>query len=85
MSLIDEILGQPYRQVKPRVFVSYHHGNDQPWYDRFAVVFGGAYEVFTDRSLRDSIHSDNTEYVMRVIREQYITGSSVTIVLCGSE
>lgn len=70
---------------KSRVFVSYHHGADQAYYDAFARHFSATYDVFTDRSLRNPINSDNTDYVMRRIREDYITGSSCTIVLCGRE
>lgn len=70
---------------KPKVFVSYHHANDQQWYDAFAKNFGTVYEVFTDNSLERRVDSDDSDYVKRVIREQNITGSSVTIVLCGYE
>lgn len=85
MSSYGSLFGQPFRPVKPRVFVSYHHENDQGWYDQFTLLFSEAYDVVTDRSLKESIDSDNVDYVMRTIREQYITGTSVTIVLCGSE
>ncbi len=37
------------------------------------------YDVIHDNSLRDSISSNDSEYVMRKIREDYITGSSCTI------
>ena len=84
MSTIDDLLfGMPQR-VTPRVFVSYHHDNDQPFYDGFKQLFDDRYEVFTDTSLREEIESENTEYVLRRIREDYIKGSSVTVVLCGT-
>lgn len=70
---------------KPRLFVSYHHGNDQTWYDAFVKYFGTANEVFTDRSLDRRIDSANHDYTMSVIRGEYIKGTSVTIVLCGTE
>lgn len=38
-----------------------------------------------DNSLDRTIDSDNVAYVMRQIREEYITGTSCTIVLCGLE
>jgi hypothetical protein len=65
--------------------VSYHHQRDQPYYDRFAKVFADGYEIITDTSLDRKIGSDNVDYQQQVIREQHITGSSVTIVLCGIE
>ena len=74
--------GQP---EKPRVFVSYHHENDQWYYDRFNELFSNVYDILTDRSVDRNIRSDDAEYQMRRIREDYITGSSLTIVLCGVE
>lgn len=70
---------------KPKIFVSYHHDNDQQWYDLFSQKFSNVYEVFTDNSLDRRIDSDDSDYVKRVIREKNITGSSITIVLCGQE
>lgn len=71
--------------IKPRVFVSYHHDNDQYWYNEFNRVFSGTYDVVTDRSLDRAIDSDDPEYVERRIRENHITGTSCTIVLSGVE
>jgi hypothetical protein len=70
---------------KRKVFVSYHHGGDQAYYNAFSRHFSATYDVIQDNSLRDSINSDNVEYIMRKIREDYITGSSCTFVLCGKE
>lgn len=70
---------------KPKVFISYHHANDQQWYDDFAQNFGTTYDVFTDKSLERQVDSDDSEYVKRSIRENNIFGSSVTVVLCGQE
>ena len=72
-------------QIKRKVFVSYHHGNDQWFYNEFSRVFNDTYDVISDNSLDRAIDSDNPDYVMRRIREKYITGSSCTIVLCGAE
>jgi len=71
--------------VKRKVFVSYHHGNDQYWYDRFSVLFGDTYDIVYDNSLERRIDSDDTAYVDRRIRENYIVGTSITVVLCGAE
>lgn len=70
---------------QPRVFVSYHHGNDQGYYDAFVRGFCDTYEIIQDRSLDRAVDSDNAEYVIRRIRENYITGTSCTILLCGAE
>ncbi len=85
MSTYGSLYSQPYQPVKPRVFVSYHHDNDQVWYDSLVRSFANTYDLVTDRSLKESIDSDNVDYVMRTIRENFITGTSLTIVLCGTE
>jgi hypothetical protein len=71
--------------VKHKVFVSYHHGGDQPYYDAFSRTFHDTYEVIYDNSLEREVDSDDVDYVMRRIRENYITGSSCTIVLVGAK
>ncbi len=71
--------------VKRKVFVSYHHGNDRPYYDAFINAFSNTYDVVHDNSVERAVNSDNTDYFIRKIRENYITGSSCTIVLCGPQ
>jgi hypothetical protein len=70
---------------KRKIFVSYHHGNDRFYYEQFVAVLAGSYEVVQDNSVDRIIDSDNTDYVIRCIREDYITGSSCTVVLCGAQ
>jgi hypothetical protein len=43
------------------------------------------FELFTDTSVERRIDSDDSEYQSRYIREQYITGSGGTVVLCGAQ
>lgn len=71
--------------VKHKVFVSYHHAGDQAYYDAFSRAFHDAYDVIYDNSLEREVDSDDVDYVMRRIRENYITGSSCTIVLVGEK
>lgn len=71
-------------QVKRKVFVSYHHSGDQYYYDDFSSKFYNQYEAITDNSLDRRVESDDVDYVMRLIRENYITGTSCTIVLVGN-
>jgi MTH538 TIR-like domain (DUF1863) len=73
------------QRIKRKVFISYHHERDQFWFDSFTRTFCDEYEVFQDQSLDDEVESDDLAYVNRVIREDYIRGSSITIVLCGAE
>lgn len=70
---------------KRKVFVSYHHAEDQKYSDWLRDNLGEELELFTDRSLDGPIRSYEAEYVNRRIREDYILGSSITIVLCGPE
>ncbi|WP_244494659.1 TIR domain-containing protein [Ensifer sp. Root127] len=65
--------------------MSYHHRNDQTFYDSFSRLFHDGYEMITDNSLERAIDSASFEYVMRRIRETHLHGSSCTIVLCGAE
>jgi hypothetical protein len=82
MSLYHSAVGIP---AKRKVFVSYHHRGDQAYYDEFSRAFHDSYEAIYDNSLERAVDSDNSEYVMRQIREKYVSGSSCTIVLVGRE
>ena len=73
------------QQVKRKVFISYHHGCDQAYYDAFSKAFCDTYDVISDNSLEREIDSDDVEYVIQRIRNDYVTGSSCTIVLVGKD
>jgi hypothetical protein len=70
---------------KRKIFVSYHHRGDQTYYDAFVKAFADSYEVFSDNSLERAYESDDVDYVRWQIRQNDITGSSCTIVLCGAK
>jgi len=65
--------------------VSYHHGGDQHYYEAFSAQFHDYYDVVYDNSLDRVIDSENTDYVLQRIRDDFITGTSCTIVLVGAE
>ncbi|MCG6536462.1 MAG: TIR domain-containing protein [Syntrophales bacterium LBB04] len=65
------------------IFISYYHKADQAYYDQFSELFSEIYGVVQDNSLDRIIDSDDTAYVRQSIRENNITGSSCTIVLCS--
>jgi hypothetical protein len=67
-----------------KVFVSYHHGGDQWFYNEFSRVFHDRWETLYDNSLERQVDSDDTRYVMQRIRDNHITGTSCTIVLIGA-
>jgi hypothetical protein len=73
-----------YTSTTRRIFISYHHA-DQYWKNAFVNEFATRLGIFTDGSLDDRVDSTRPDYVHRQIREEYITGTSATIVLCGAE
>lgn len=83
----DPGFGFPFTPPPPKrkVFISYHHGGDQAYYDGFSKAFGDTYDAIFDNSLERKIDSDNVDYVIQRIRDNFITGSSCTTVLCGAE
>jgi hypothetical protein len=73
--------------VRHKCFISYHHA-DQGEVDDFIQTFDKERKVFISRGLgtemtADIINSDNSDYVMRRIRELYLKDSTVTLVLMG--
>jgi hypothetical protein len=70
--------------VRPRIFISYHHSGDQYYYNQLSNTLAHKYVLASDRSLNRVIDSDDADYVMRKIREEYLTGTSCTVVLCGA-
>lgn len=74
-----------YHPTRRKVFISYHHRNDQYYYDAFSKFFHDDYEMVADNSLERRVDSTSFEYIMRKIRETHLHGSSCTIVLCGAE
>ncbi|MEG1506798.1 MAG: TIR domain-containing protein [Bacilli bacterium] len=70
-----------------KAFISYHHKDDME-VNKFIKEYGTS-NVFINRIVGDeygtAINSSNPEYTMRVIRENYLSDSSVTIVMIGSE
>ena len=70
--------------VKHRCFVSYHKVNStvvKNFVEEFSDVFTAKTVGVTDED--DFIDSDDREYVMRRIREKYLSNTTVTIVLIG--
>ena len=69
-----------------KVFISYHHANDQ-WYKDALVNFGKRYSVFVDRSVDtgDIPEEWPDQRIRREIRDHHLRDSTVTIVLVGQE
>lgn len=73
---------------KHKVFISHYHVDDTK-VKEFVDKFAEQYKVFTPKIVGDdydtTINSDDSNYIMRKIREDYLTDSTVTIVLIGDE
>lgn len=69
-----------------RVFISYHHTNDQ-YYKEELVRFAEENDIFKDWSVEIGDISDElTDQQIRVkIRDEYLRDSTVTILLVGTE
>lgn len=72
--------------TKHKVFISYHHANDQR-YKQKLVDMAAAYGLFIDRSVNTGAVSENLtpQRIREIIRDKYLRDSTVTIVLVGTE
>lgn len=84
-SNMNGLLAAMMQPVRRKIFVTYHHGNDQAYYDEFSRFFHDQYEAVFDNSLERSIDSDNVQYVMQRIRDNHIMGTSCTVLLIGAQ
>lgn len=69
-----------------KVFISYHHANDQ-WAKNQLQDWARLHDLFIDMSVDTTDINDAlpTESIQRIIRDDYLRDSSVTIVLVGTE
>ena len=69
-----------------KAFVSYHHRLDQPFKDAL-IQLAADYGLFIDRSvgLGDIPEEWDNQKIRRVIRDDYLRDSTVTILLVGKE
>lgn len=74
-------------EAKHKVFISYHHGNDQ-YYKDFILQINRLHGLFIDASVGDGeIADDNLDdqTIRQKIRDEYLRDSSVTLLLVGTE
>ena len=73
-------------QSKHKVFISYHHANDQA-YKIALLKLNDAHNLFIDASVdTHDIDEDLDDQAIReIIRDEYLQDSTVTIVLIGTE
>lgn len=68
--------------VKRKLFISYYHKDDEYYRYKFEELFG---DLFVNKCVHPGdIDTDlGTDYIKRLIREKYISDTSVVIVLVG--
>ncbi len=73
-------------QTRHNVFISYHHKNDQYYKERL-LTLNTAHKIFIDKSVDSSEIDDDLpdESIRRIIRNDFLSDSSVTILLVGTE
>ena len=74
--------------AKHKVFISHYHADDDE-VKKFIDYFCEEKDIFTPKVVGDdydtTINSNDSDYIMRRIREDYLADSTVTIVLIGKE
>lgn len=69
-----------------RVFISYHHANDQ-WYKNELIRWGKAHDIFIDGSVEMGEIPENwdADKIREYIRDEHLKDTTVTILLVGTE
>jgi len=67
--------------IRHKVFISYHHDNDQEYADTIRYLYGG--KAIIDKSVYDDFSHLQTETILNKIRKEHLLDSTVTIVLVG--
>ena len=75
-------LSEEKKDTLHKVFISYYHKDDKYYRNRFEELFG---HLFISKSVEPGdIDLDvSTEYIKRLIQQNYITDTSVLVVLAG--
>lgn len=69
---------------KHKVFVSYHHDNDQAYRDEFESILTDI-SVIKSVQMGDINENLKTDTIRQKIRDEYLKDSTVTVVLIGEE
>lgn len=72
---------------KHKVFISYHHANDENYKLKFELLFGLQLGAFVSRAVQigDINPETSDEAIRQKIRDEHLRDSTVTVVLIGSE
>jgi hypothetical protein len=87
LSQFTNVINEELMSQKHKVFVSFHHANDQKYRDDFEHKFGDIHEIMVSRSVRDGDidPSSTTDSIRNKIRDEYLRDSTVTVVLVGAQ
>jgi hypothetical protein len=72
--------------MRHKVFISYHHANDQAYRDKFERLFYNQHNIMISKSVQigDIDPNAGTDYIRNKIRTDYLQDSTVTVVLIGT-
>lgn len=78
--------GQKIKMGKHKVFISYHHANDQD-YKNALETMNDEHEIFVNRSvsLGDIDEDEEPQTIREIIRDKYLRDTTVLILLVGTE
>lgn len=68
---------------KHKIFISYYHDEDQYYKDKLEEILSDEYAISRSVQIGDINSNNKTEYIHQMIRDNYLSDSSVTIVLIG--
>ena len=74
-----------YGTQRHKVFVSYHHAQDQRYRDAFERLFADIHDIMVSKSVQigDIAPGLKTETIRQKIRDEYLRDTTVTVVLVG--
>ncbi len=81
---LNDFLKSSDTDTKHKVFISYYHNDDEEYRSEFEERFG---HLFINKSVEpgDIDEESSDDYIKRLIQEDYISDSSVLIVLVGAK
>jgi len=87
MATLEEILRRSLQATRHKVFVSYHHLNDQWDREQFDQLFSEYYDIMISKSVQIGDIDPNlkTDTIRQKIRDEYLRDTTVTVVLIGKE
>ena len=82
-----KIGGTKIMSNRHKVFVSYHHDNDQNYRDLFEGLFSDIHDIMVSKSVQIGDIDPNlkVDTIRQKIRVEYLRDSTVTVVLIGAE